>query len=280
MEFFEITRKGTGTREWSEISYNIHATAQPGCQHGCRYCYARYNAFTRFKTIQRASDWLHPAIDWKKVNKKWRQRKGVIMFPTQHDITPENLGACVTTIANMLNSGNKVLIVTKPHLECIQKLWGEFKDYKEQILFRFTMGTINDRDLRRWEPHAPTFDERLSCLRFAHDKGMQTSVSAEPLLGGWATAKMLHDATIDYITDTLWYGFLNHPERMLETDALADEQRRDVAFWTSLDTAQFCQQLAQAVPKVRLKDSMREMLEGFSSGEGWLSDNKGGDAHE
>ena len=84
--------------------------------------------------------WDKMELNEKQFNANWGKRKGRIMFPTTHDITPETLEECVTFIHKLLAPGNKILIVSKPHLECIKRICNEFSQYKEDILFRFTIG--------------------------------------------------------------------------------------------------------------------------------------------
>src|SRR4030042_4861648 len=110
-----MTKKISGTKEWSNHSFNCVI----GCSHNCRYCFARYNAVERFKYTK---DWTKEVINWSKANKKHIKLDGTIMFPTTHDITPNNYQACESALINMLQAGNDVLIVSKPHAECIEKL--------------------------------------------------------------------------------------------------------------------------------------------------------------
>lgn len=77
-------------------------------------------------------------------------------------------------------AGNEILFVSKPHLEYILAIYYEFEDYKNNILFRFTIGSVNDETLHFWEPGAASFDERIASLKFAYDTGYQTSISCSP----------------------------------------------------------------------------------------------------
>ena len=74
------------------------------------------------------------------------------MFPTSHDITPRFLDDCVTVLKKLLAAGNEVLIVSKPHLECVERLCRELAEHKDKIVFRFTIGAMDDKLLRFWEP--------------------------------------------------------------------------------------------------------------------------------
>ena len=85
---FDKNRRGTGTKEWSEYSYNI----SQGCAHGCLYCYARQMALQNGR-IRTAADWQLEILNHRKVSQSYRRFDGVVMFPTSHDITPAVLPA-------------------------------------------------------------------------------------------------------------------------------------------------------------------------------------------
>ncbi len=85
----------TGTKEWAEVNINI----QNGCEHNCRYCYARHNAVKRFKTLT-ARQWANPVINQKKVDAKYPKHQGTVMFPSSHDITERNLAEYLCVLRN------------------------------------------------------------------------------------------------------------------------------------------------------------------------------------
>lgn len=168
-----------GTKEWADINKNIFI----GCSHNCRYCYARHNALVRFKQIKNSEQWEHPMINMEKFNEKPRYYKDKrIMYPTQHDILPDHIHYNIDYLKRWLSIGNSILIVSKPHIACIQRICDEFTKYKDQILFRFTIGSLNNEVLKFWEPNAPAYEERKASLQYAFDVGYQTSVSCEPIL--------------------------------------------------------------------------------------------------
>jgi DNA repair photolyase len=190
-----------GTKEWAAHNENCMS----GCSHDCRYCYAKSMA-VRFK--RRTSDnWQHEIFDQSKLAKRFKQKEGRFMFPTTHDITPEHLDACMEFLGNILKAGNEVLIVSKPHIDCIRSLCGKFDEYRQQILFRFTIGSADNDTLRFWDQHAPGFQERLESLAYAHRAGYATSVSCEPLLDN--NADDLIRQVRPFVTDAIWLGKAN-----------------------------------------------------------------------
>ena len=202
-------RRKTGTREWAARNLNI----AKGCSHDCKYCYARYDAVSRFKRVE-ADAWTTMVVDPARVTKGYGKRKNDdaavydIMFPTAHDITPDILDDCVTVLRKVLAAGNTVLIVTKPHFGCIVKLLDPISEWKEQVAFRFTIGADRDEILSVWEPGAPNFEERLDSLKYAHHNGWTTSVSCEPMLDPANIARLVEQLS-PYVTDTIWIGKLN-----------------------------------------------------------------------
>ena len=192
-----------GTYQWSAKTVNCCT----GCSHDCVYCYAKSMAI-RFKQVT-AEQWPIERIRQHDVLKRHKKYSGRVMFPSSHDITPTNLDACLTVLKNLLVAGNQVLLVSKPHLECIGKICDVFMNYRDQILFRFTIGACDDGILSFWEPNAPVFDERKNCLVHAHEKGFKTSVSVEPMLDS-ANIDMLINELMPYVSDSIWIGTMNH----------------------------------------------------------------------
>lgn len=195
-------KKVFGTREWAATNVNI----QSGCEHDCLYCYG-HGMSAQFKRAA-AKNWSAPTLRRKEVSKGYSKRKGTIMFPTTHDITDFNLSECQTVLKKMLAAGNDVLVVSKPHLKCVKALCKELKDYKAQILLRFTIGSADDAALAFWEPNAPSYRERLGCLKWAFQHGFKTSVSCEPMLDG--NIQRVIDATRPFVTDAIWLGRVNN----------------------------------------------------------------------
>ena len=150
--------KNHGTQEWSVKTINCCT----GCSHDCRYCYAKGMA-VRFKQVTE-SQWPLERIRPKDVTMPHKKYDGQVMFPSSHDITPNNLDACLTVLKNLLDAGNRVLVVSKPHLVCIKEICERFESFKKRILFRFTIGACDDRILSYWEPNAPVYDERKHSL--------------------------------------------------------------------------------------------------------------------
>jgi hypothetical protein len=245
-----------GTREWAEVNKNLYV----GCEHNCRYCYARYNALIRFKKIRSAEEWKIPRLIEKALNEKPRLYKGRIMYPTQHDILPDQIDVHVNYLRKWLEMGNSILIVSKPHYKCIERICDELEQYRSQIVFRFTIGSKNDAVLKFWEPGAPSYEERLSSLIYAFLNGFKTSVSCEPLLD---TDSSFVYELLPYMGDTLWLGKMNFIIPRVDTKG-----------WTEKDFG-YLDEVKQAcsdeyikglyaefkdVPRIKWKESIKKVI--------------------
>lgn len=247
-------RSPTGTREWAVANCNICI----GCKHNCRYCYSRYDLMHRFHWTD---DWLTLKLDLTKAEKFYRKKEGTIMFPSAHDITPEILDECVEVLGKMLEAGNDVLIVSKPHLECIKRICDDFGRYKKQILFRFTIGSMDDKVLAFWEPGAPNFKERLTCLKYAFYNGFETSVSSEPYLDG--TIKELFHTLKFYVTNSIWIGPMNKMETRVDTKGWTEAEWEYWRVVKSVQTKEWIEALYNDLKKerkVKWKDAVKKIL--------------------
>lgn len=187
-----------GTKEWAPYNFNF----MNGCSNDCAYCYAKDMAI-RFKRKTPESWKVEEPVKMGK--KSFGKRKGPIMVPSSHDITPGNIDLAVEVFGKLLASGNELLVVTKPNLECIKLICDTFAG--ENIRFRFTIGSVDDAVLKLWEPGAPCFADRLESLRYAFGKGFSTSISCEPLLD--EKFDDLYRQVEPYVTDSIWVGKMN-----------------------------------------------------------------------
>lgn len=205
-----------GARQWAPN----YANCCSGCSHDCLYCYAKSREVHRFKRMTLA-DWPLEQVRVHDVEKKRKKLSGGIMFPTTHDITPNNLDACMVVLGKLLAAGNAVLIVSKPHLDCIRAICDELEQYRDlyeiddngnrqyKMVFRFTIGALSDRILSFWEPGAPSYSERKESLKHAYQSGFQTSISAEPMLDSANLNALISDIS-PFVTDSIWIGKMNH----------------------------------------------------------------------
>ena len=201
--------KGKGRfQDWTDSKNNINICV--GCKNDCLYCYMKSMNEGKPKRKQ-PGDWHKWELRPDKVEAKRRLMDGLVGFPTSHDIFPEILDPYLIVLGKLLRAGNEVLIVSKPRFDCIREICASSRFFKDRIIFRFTIGSINDQVLRTWEPNAPNYEERKACLAYAFEQGFRTSVSMEPMLDTANIEPLIADLRPIVNTD-IWLGTMNHAE--------------------------------------------------------------------
>jgi len=202
--------------------------------------------------------WGEMRIRQESVKKSYAKLEGRVMFPSSHDLFdfPRFKEACFVVLTKLLESGNNVLLTTKPRLRIVQEIHDCFERRREQLQFRFTITSSNDRLLEFWEPNAPRFGERMVSLRFAFENDYRTSVSIEPFLD--YDPRFVVQSVAPYSTESIWIGRMNHiPREVPDTEAafFADVRRN----YETGHLKDIYNELRD-VPKIRFKDSIRHQL--------------------
>lgn len=247
-----------GTKEWAD--HNVNCIL--GCYNNCRYCYAKMMA----KRFGRSTEetWKDMRIRENAVQKTYRKKHGITMFPSTHDIFDFSpfKEACFTVLGKLLESGNNVLITTKPRFSVIQEIVFKFKRYKDNIQFRFTITSIDDDLLKFWEPNAPPFEERLESLKYAKSMNFKTSVSIEPFLD-YDPTKLIK-IVMPFVTESIWIGRMNYIPR--------NNLNKTEEFFYNLVRKNYetkhlwlLYKKLNRLPKIKFKDSIRIQLSCFES---------------
>jgi DNA repair photolyase len=245
----------TGTREWAD--YNVNCIR--GCYNNCRYCYAKIMA-KRFGRTE-YNNWHNMKINNNVLNRNFKKKSGRIMFPSTHDIIDISpyKEVCFIILKKLLESGNNLLITTKPRIRIIKEITEIYgKRFKDQIQFRFTITSFDDDLLKFWEPNAPRFEERLTSLKYAFENDFKTSVSIEPFLDD-DPAKLVEYVS-PFTTESIWIGRMNYiAKQSLDEDEKIFYNRVRKNYETS-HLQQICKKLHNH-PKIRFKDSIQIQLQ-------------------
>lgn len=169
--------------------------------------------------------WLVGKVDPEKIDKEYPAYPGQVMFPSRHDIVPDNLTASLSVLEKLFKAGNRVLVVTKPNFSCIETLCRHFRTFRQQLLFRFTITADNEQVLKFWEPNAPSYRERKKSLQYAFSLGFQTSVSVEPILDIEHVVTMVKDLE-PFVTHSIWLGKMNKVQKRVVVDS--EEVKREI----------------------------------------------------
>lgn len=251
------TKSGTG--EWATKDKDLYY----GCVNNCRYCYARRTYTVRLRKVTKKTleNWTEMIFREKNFNEKPKKVDGRLFCFAHHDMDENNIDVCIEYMKKWLEEGNEILIVTKPRIFCIKKICKELEQYKSQITFRFTIGSTVNEVLKFWERDAPTFQERLESLIYAHNSCYKTSVSCEPYLD--ATIDTLVEIVEDYVTDSIWIGKMNKIDERLDRTDWGEKGDRYLEVVMKFQTDDEVRRLYKKFkdnPKVKWKDSMRQVL--------------------
>lgn len=240
-------KQKTGTREWAEHNENCIE----GCKNDCLYCYGAESADRYGRRTREAWHVMKPNA---RSGRAVSHYKGRVMFPTTHDLHIEHVDWWGPFLQRLLEKGNNVLIVTKPEYQAVSRICRVFAQYKDQIEFRFTIGTNDDKVAAYWEPGAPSPSDRLMAIAHAYTLGFKTSVSMEPLLIE-QPKEMIDQLFMGWITGEIWIGAMNHyhlhPEIPEEARQIKIQGRENMQrVYNSLKDN----------PQIRWKDSVQRLL--------------------
>jgi len=197
-----------GWKEWADYWLGL----QNFCERGCLACFATWFDI-KYKRITDPKERLtfKPRKTIENPDKKY---PGRVAFPNTHDITIQNYSQCEEYLIRLLKAGNQVLIVTKPDENIIRLLISALSEFKEQLEFRLSISTYDNEVLKKFEPNASDFEERVLCLKMLFMAGFETSVSAEYYLT--RDVKGLIKRIYPYVTREIWVGIMNHFDQIVE----------------------------------------------------------------
>jgi len=250
-----------GTKEFAKSNVN----PMINCELNCTYCYGKIFAL-RFERIEDPEEWRDMRPNMKVINANYRKRQGRIMFPSAHNITPNNFEYCVIVLKKLLKSGNEVLIVSKPDLPCTLSLLKFLQPYKSQVEFRFTITSNNPERLKFWEPNAPLLEDRLNALFLTFHRKYLTSVNIEPYLDKNPITLIKKVAPF---SSEIWLGFMNWINWLPKINPTLDQTLltkkiqyiKKISSWSNVQKiVENLKQLPEDIrTKIRFKDSIKRM---------------------
>ena len=230
-----------------------------GCSNDCIYCFAKGDAVHQKHRLT-IDEWKKEQLRPHDVKEKYNLFDDPIMFPGTHDITTANFETCFAVLNRLLIAGNRVLIVSKPRLELTTKICDDLKEYRKNMLFRFTICSMNDEILSFWEPNAPSYKERKKSLKYAFDAGYRTSVSIEPILDSEHVEELVNDLS-PYVNHSIWIGTMNHiwymdtDESAAKTDAGILRARRNTEYYGEAKS----QKIRERIEKINKGQSVESL---------------------
>lgn len=187
-----ITRKTLLYR--TKVEYgNFTINHVLGCAHDCNYpCYAKMIA-KKYGQISGMEEWLHPRIvanALELLDKEIPKYKDEIDFvhlsfttdPFMYDalnkrIYPQVEGLTLKIIEKLNSNGIRCTILTKG---IYPKVLATDEAYSKENEYGITLVSLDKDFKKEFEPYSPEFEDRITALKFLHDKGLKTWVSIEP----------------------------------------------------------------------------------------------------
>lgn len=192
-------------REYSELALNL----MNGCLHGCKYCYC--------PNIRRMSlnEWSANPTPRKDVLKHLeRQAKKMqncdkeVLFSFMHDPYQNEEAAELTRSALLIleKAGfKKVQVLTKAGVNAVVDF-----PILERNGWKFgsTICFMSESMREEWEPGAPSIQSRIDAIKKAHDLGVYTWVSIEPVFDPEEALSVIRE--LKPIVSFFKIGKLNH----------------------------------------------------------------------
>ena len=228
-------------REYAPLACNMYL----GCTHGCKYCYAP-------ATLRKTAEEFHsdpaPREDFLKNFKddcaKLAERpddenRRVLLSFVGDPYQPceEKLLLTRQTIAIATSFGIKLDILTKGTYKLVSRDFDLMKENGTRL--GVSLVFICDAMRKEFEPNASSVADRIAILRAAHDYGIKTWVSVEPIIY-YAQALdiiQLLESSDDPCVDFWKMGKLNHVK-----ESRTDIKGRETWMW-------FMSYAAGSIPK-------------------------------
>lgn len=195
-------------QEYGEHALNLY----DGCVHGCTYCYVpairrktpqEYHATTRAR-----------AFDWSALSAEIAAHRGKSLFlcftcdPYQ---TMESSAGITRKVIQLCHRNLvRVVILTKAG-SASERDFDLLSEYPDLSEYGATLTFINEDDSRLWEPQADLPRERMTSLQQAHELGIPTWASLEPVIDPAQSLEIIRQC--HEFVDVFKVGRWNHDDR-------------------------------------------------------------------
>lgn len=200
-------------REYAGLAANLYS----GCGHGCVYCYAP-SALRRKREQFHADPKPRPDV-MKMFAKDCKRLCGSGVCPILFSFTTdpyqpidERYQLTRQGIQELKTHGLNVEILTKGGMRAAR----DFDLLTKDDAFATTLTFVDPAQSLEWEPGAALPEDRMRAMRIAHEKGITTWASLEPVIDPEQSLELIK-ATYKF-TDLYKVGKLNYHPRAREID--------------------------------------------------------------
>lgn len=166
-------------KEFNELAVNLFT----GCGHQCIYCYGANVTHQSKDDFENKPQIRVTALDVLQSAKAWKAkgetRRVLLCFVTD-PYQPIEAETQLTRkcIMALHENGLNVIILTKGGKRSMR----DFDLLTPQDAYATTLTLLHNADSWKWEPNAATPTERVEALEEAHNRGIETWVSFEPVI--------------------------------------------------------------------------------------------------
>jgi DNA repair photolyase len=202
-------------REYCELAANLYK----GCGHGCVYCYAPDATFSRREAFDKPEP--RPGIleklqlDAARMSFPWsKETRPILLSFTCDPYQPidEKYQLTRQGIQVIKHYGLKVMLLTKGG----KRAERDFDLLTPEDAFGVTLTLLDKKESLEWEPYAGLPEERIGSLKKAHNLGIPTWVSLEPVINPGTTLEIIQQ-THEFV-DEFKVGVLNYHPRARQID--------------------------------------------------------------
>ena len=206
-------------REYSQLALNDYI----GCPHSCLYCFApsvmRSDRDAYHQMVKPRTDAINKWFekDCIEMEKNGDTRRVHMTFVSDpYPEIEEDLRLTRYCIKTAMNHGVGINILTKGKYDIVSRDFELFKD--AGVHFGVTCSFSDDEKRKEWEPNASSVDDRIRLLSEAHEMGIFTWVSMEPVIYPEEALKFFQYCQDRKIVDLWKVGKLNYHPHEKEVD--------------------------------------------------------------
>jgi DNA repair photolyase len=167
-------------REYAPLAVNLRI----GCEHACRYCYGPL-AFRKKRDIfhanARTREHALAKLAYDASQLRGDDRQILLSFATD-PYTPDEIKTGLTrrAIEILIDNGLRFTVLTKGGTRASRDF--DLLEKYEKCSFGTTLVLASQEDADYWEPKAASIADRVEALKAAHQRGIRTWVSMEPVI--------------------------------------------------------------------------------------------------
>ena len=195
-------------QEYAKLGLNLYTT----CEHGCAYC---YNPAATFKDSEQ---FFKPGIPKKRIFERLRKDcetlsrlkecPEILISFVGDPYQPEELKFGITHLAILMLTAYDLpfTILTKGGTRAVRDFC--LLEGYDKARFGTTVVFLEQSFADIWEPNAPSINDRIEAIKQAHELGIKTWVSLEPVIDPGQAFQVI--AFLHRWVDFWCVGKLNH----------------------------------------------------------------------